>query len=92
MREDLILQYESEIGILNQFVLEKEDKRDGGTTMSEAELDSLVQEVRGELGVRLVGGKIVGKDLGRMVKTLVERTKGKAEGKEVADAVKRVGA
>ena len=52
--------------------------------MSADELDKIVQKVMTELGLEAVG-----KEMGRVIKLVVEVVEGKASGKEIAEAVKR---
>ena len=77
-RADLAAQYLAEVDILNEFAPE------AAPVMSASQLDEAVHKVMAELGLESVG-----KEMGRVIKLVVEVVAGKAGGKEVAEAVKR---
>ncbi|GAA5936527.1 hypothetical protein JCM21900_005693 [Sporobolomyces salmonicolor] len=80
-RTDLADQYEREAEILREFGPKKAEM------MAPEQLDEIVREVMKICELE----KVEGKDTGRVIKLVRERTGDRAEGKDVADAVKRVG-
>lgn len=83
-RTDLADQYQAEVKILSEFLAPEP------AGMDVVELDVLVAAVLAELGVDSTK-KIDGKDVGRVIKTVTERGQGRAPGKLVAEAVRRIG-
>ncbi|GAA6063184.1 hypothetical protein JCM10212_006850 [Sporobolomyces blumeae] len=80
-RTDLADQYEAEVDILREFSPAKP------TPLSKDQLDEIVREVANMCGL----DKVEGKDTGRVIALVRERAGDRAEGKDVADAVKRYG-
>lgn len=58
--------------------------------MDPAKLDELVGNVLEELGLSKDGG--LGKNVGRVIKAVNEKVAGGATGKQVAEAVRKIGA
>lgn len=79
-RQDLAEQYRAEASFLQEFAPAKI------AGMTAEELEESVRSVLKALGLETVAGK----DMGRVVKGTIELVAGKAEGKEVSEAVKRV--
>lgn len=73
-REDLALKEEREVEVIQAFLPER---------VSQEELERMVEEAIQEVGAK--GPK----DLGKVMKLLMPRLAGRAEGKEVSDAVKK---
>lgn len=73
-RDDLVQKEKRELAILEAYIPQP---------LSEAELDSIIQAMVKELGA---SGP---KDLGRVMKALMPKVQGKAEGKQVQDKVKK---
>lgn len=78
-RDDLAKQYKEEADLLESLTPKRE-------TMLEAELDDVIRNVMKELGFE----DATGKRLGQVMKAAVEAVAGKAGGKEISEAVKRV--
>ncbi|MDD2853628.1 MAG: GatB/YqeY domain-containing protein [Desulfuromonadaceae bacterium] len=74
-RQDLADKEEAELAVLLEFL---------PTQLSETEIDTLVAQVILEIGA--VGGK----DMGRVMKAVTPLTSGKADGKAVSDAVRKL--
>ena len=87
-RADLAEQYEREVVILREFV--SEDAAKGG--MGKEELERVVRGVLEEMKAVLVEGKGAGKEVGQVIKKVVEKVAGAAGGKEIAEAVRSFGA
>ncbi|GAA5925943.1 uncharacterized protein JCM15063_005167 [Sporobolomyces koalae] len=80
-RSDLADQYESEVEILREFAPKKP------APMSKEQLDEVVREVMQLCELT----KVEGKDTGRVIKLVRERVGERAEGKDISEAVKRIG-
>lgn len=74
-REDLVRQEEAEIGILREFL---------PAPLSAEELESLVRHAIHELGASGKG------QLGAVIKTVLQRAGGRADGKQVRDLAERL--
>ncbi|GAA5887881.1 hypothetical protein JCM6882_000785 [Rhodosporidiobolus microsporus] len=79
-RADLAEQYESEAEVLREFVPQKAEG------MGKDKLEELVREVLKANELK----KAVGKDVGRIISLVREQTGDRAEGKDIAEAVRRV--
>ncbi|GAA6023970.1 hypothetical protein JCM11491_003220 [Sporobolomyces phaffii] len=80
-RTDLADQYEAECEILKEFAPKRP------APLSRDQLDECVREVLALCGLT----EVVGKDTGRVIKLVRERVGERAEGKDISDAVKRLG-
>ncbi|KAK4056722.1 hypothetical protein OIO90_002274 [Microbotryomycetes sp. JL221] len=78
-RQDLADQNLKEVELLQQFVPAKP------AAMSDSELDDMVKAVINELGL----DQVTGKTMGQVIKGVMAKAAGKADGKSVAEAVKR---
>lgn len=78
-RDDLAKQYTEEAELLESLTPKKE-------TMPESELDDVIRKVMKDLGFE----DATGKRLGQVMKAAVEAVAGRAGGKEISEAVKRV--
>ncbi|KAM0791303.1 hypothetical protein ACM66B_005775 [Microbotryomycetes sp. NB124-2] len=78
-RQDLAEQNDKEAEFLDQFLPAK------AAGMADAELDQVVEQVIGELGLTEVSSKT----MGQVIKAVMGKTAGKADGSSVASAVKR---
>jgi len=80
-RIDLADQYEGEVEILKEFAPKKPE------AMSKEQLEVVVREVMKMCELE----KVEGKDTGRVIKLVRERVDDRAEGKDISEAVKRLG-
>lgn len=59
--------------------------------MGKEELAEVVRRVLEEMGAVLVEGKVGGKEVGQVIKRVVEKVAGGAGGKDIAEAVRSFG-
>ncbi|MHB0876034.1 MAG: GatB/YqeY domain-containing protein [Anaerolineae bacterium] len=74
-RQDLVDKAEAEIAVVREYLPQR---------LSDAEVESLVREAIAETGATNV------KQLGQVMKALMPRTQGRADGKVVSDTVRRL--
>ncbi|SCV71896.1 BQ2448_4590 [Microbotryum intermedium] len=85
-RQDLADQYTREAQLLQQFVQASESEVSG---MDGMELEGIIKASLEEVKVEKAGEDVGVKDLGRVIKLVLAKTKGKVGGKGVSEAVKK---